>query len=132
MSELDDQMHRQALAAQKFTRKFFVVELDFSPASLEELDGQFKAVGYALRGGASPENLAQLLELWGAYLGETLRLASGAEWSDSGTNDAGRWTVRRGATSVAPHRVIAERLAGSPTPHLRTFFDESLAALLQV
>ena len=69
---LDELMLTDALAAQKFTRKYFVAELDFSRKSLTELDALFDAVRYALRGGDTPENRDNLCKLWGAYLGEVL------------------------------------------------------------
>ncbi|MFM8251662.1 MAG: hypothetical protein ACKOBW_08725 [Planctomycetota bacterium] len=80
MSDIAAQMLTEALAAQKFTRKFFVVELDFSESSLHELERQFEAVKYALRGGYSPENITKLTGLWGAYLGEVLRRQCDLQW----------------------------------------------------
>jgi len=129
VTDFAEQMHRQALAAQKFTRKYFVVELDFSLASIDELDGQFKTVGYALRGGLSPANVAQLVELWGAYLGENIRRATDAEWVDSGVEGAGRWLLRRGEVEVSPQQAIADRLAHGQEPRLRSFYDTAVSSL---
>lgn len=129
MSDLQDTMTRQALAAQKFTRKHFVVELDFSLASLDELDGQFRAVAYALRGGASPENQAQLIDLWGAYLGEMLRRQADAEWVDTGDAAPDRFAVRRGPTTTRPFAAVARRFHSSDSPSLRAVFDEWVARL---
>jgi len=129
MTELAEQMQRQALAAQKFTRKYFVVELDFSSASIDELEGQFKTASYALRGGLSAENVTQLTELWGAYLGEMIRRATQAEWLDAHEADARCWCLRHGPASVYPHQAIADRLADGREPNLRAFFDAALASL---
>lgn len=129
MSELNEAMHREALAAQKFTRKYFVVELDFRLETLDELDGQFKVAVYALRGGLSPENVARLVDLWGAYLGEVIRrTASDANWIDTGAAGTERWRLVRGAAETAPHRAIADRAAHG-VPHLRAFYDEAVQKL---
>ena len=86
MTSLAEQMEADAYEAMKFTRKHFVVELDFSAANLNELDEQCDAVDYTLASGKSEENLQLLKRIWGAYLGETIRRQRGGEWVT--TNDS--------------------------------------------
>ena len=149
MSDIAAQMLTEALAAQKFTRKFFVVELDFSEASLHELERQFEAVKYALRGGLSSENIVKLTGLWGAYVGEVLRRHCSAEWtavesltdesaevSGAAASDAetmansGALPVLQGTSHVArPHHQVRLRLEQGADQSIIRYYTETKAAL---
>lgn len=124
MSALDELMLTDALAAQKFTRKFFVVELDFSRKSLTELEGLFDAVRYALRGGDTPENRENLCKLWGAYLGEVLRRHTHGAWQDAGTTEAPAPRVRVGETLHDSHQSIRTRFENGPAANIVTWFEQ--------
>ena len=67
MSELANEMKANALEAQKFVRKHFVVELDFSAESVEELERQFDMVEYVIEGGMSEENVELLTRTCGMW-----------------------------------------------------------------
>lgn len=119
-----DQMLADSLAAQKFTRKYFVVELDFSRASVLELESQFDAVRYALRGGANSENIAQLRQLWGAYLGEVLRRLGGGQWQVQAGSVEPMVTVDKGR--FYPHLQIQARFDLGPQASLVSWLERAL------
>lgn len=125
MTTLADEMKAHALEAQRFSRKHLVLELDFSEASVQELENQADSVTFALRGGKTPENLAMLSRIWGAYIGESLRRATGAEWLEE-TTEAGRRLGLRGAGGVVyPHEHVQRRLMGTKADSLTLFFQQS-------
>jgi hypothetical protein len=142
MSDIAAQMLTEALAAQKFTRKFFVVELDFSEASLHELERQFEAVKYALRGGHSPENITKLTGLWGAYLGEVLRRHCDLQW-ESVVMPEGQSlltavvidgvpvtpVLRRSDHFLRPHHRVQLRFEQGVSHSLVSYFEETRAAV---
>ena len=105
-----EQMLADALAAQKFTRKFFVVELDFTEATIAVLEAQCEAAKYAMRAGLTPENIDKLTHLWGAYLGEVLRRHSAGQWGLVEQAGAEKYALQSGATTIFPHDTIRERL----------------------
>lgn len=114
MCELATQMKADALEAQKFSRKHLVLELDFSPHSVGEMERNCDAVEFALRGGKSPENIGLLTRIWGAYLGETLRMQVGGEW----TGDAGSPVLRVGEEALQPHEQVRQRLVSGAAYNL--------------
>ncbi|HND54755.1 MAG TPA: hypothetical protein PLV92_20225 [Pirellulaceae bacterium] len=129
MPTLAEQMLTDALAGQKFTRKFFVVELDFSEASLEELEKQFEAAKYALRGGLTPENIDKLSTLWGAYLGEVVRRHCGAEWAAETVDGGERPIVQRGAVVVRPHAQVRARCEQGASASVVAFYEQTKQSL---
>jgi hypothetical protein len=127
MSALEDEMRAHAREAQKYSRRHLVLELDFSEASLTELDNQCDAVEYAIRGGKSPENIEMLTRLWGAYVGEALRRVAAAEWF---AEEGGR----RGLMSpegkmVFPHASVRQRLENKAAESLPDFFRSARSTL---
>lgn len=106
--DLQDQINADALEAQKFTRKHFVVGLDFTSGSLKELESLCDDVEYALRGGKSEENLDLLVRIWGAYLGETMRRHSGGEWKKVD----GELQLCCNGENYTPHDRVRRRLTG--------------------
>jgi len=143
-SPWDQRMLADALEAQKFTRKFFVVELDFTVKSLGELENQFDAIRYALRGGASPENCQKLRRLWGAYLGEMLRRIGNGRWipppsvkephssHQAAPTEAQEdsimlepW-VELAQGTCAPHQQIAERIQEGPSRNIVAWMKQVL------
>ncbi|MBM4002284.1 MAG: hypothetical protein FJ295_03220 [Planctomycetes bacterium] len=137
-------MLADALESQKFTRKFFVVELDFSVKSLGELEGQFDAIRYALRGGASSENCQKLRRLWGAYLGEMLRRLGNGQWVSPPTTSApdsqgiaASETTSEVANALeplveveqmtySPHQQIADRIQEGPSRNIVAWIKQVL------
>ncbi len=126
MSNLAEQMQADALEAQRFSRKHLVLELDFSPASIGELEAQIDAVEYAIPGGMSPENVDLLTRIWGAYLGETLRRRAGGQWV---RQDDGRVVLQGAAQAVFPHEQVRQRLLAGDTHNLTSYFEDTLPQL---
>lgn len=56
------------------------VRLDFSPGSLEEVDGQIEALREQ---GLTGEDVAELLFVYGCYLGEVMVRRLGGAWQDT-------------------------------------------------
>ena len=126
MTTLGDEMKAHALEAQRFSRKHLVLELDFSEASVKELENQADSVTYALRGGKTPENVAMLTRLWGAYLGESLRKATGAEWVEELAGQVRRIGLKTGSNpAVHPHEQVHQRLIGTASYNLLSFFQQA-------
>ena len=125
MTTLADEMKAHALEAQRYSRKHFVLELDFSEASVKELENQADSVTYAMRGGKTPENIALLSRLWGAYLGEALRKLTGAEWFEESVAELRRIGLRKGSNSpIHPHEQVHHRLLGRADSNLLTYFQQ--------
>jgi len=122
MSSPAETMLTEALAAQKYTRKFFVVELDFSEATIEALEAQCEAAKYALRAGLSPENIDKLTGLWGAYFGEVLRRNSTSQWTTVTVDGADRCALQTAGQTVFPHDAVRKRLEQGPSADLRAAY----------
>src|SRR5688572_10759809 len=110
MTTLADEMKAHALEAQRFSRKHLVLELDFSETSIQQLENQADSVTFALRGGKSAENIAMLTRVWGAYLGESLRKATGAEWVEEMAGQVRRIGLKGSKLTVHPHEKVHQRL----------------------
>jgi len=124
-----EQMLTDALAAQKFTRKFFVVELDFGEHTIPQLEAQCQAAGYALRGGLTPENIDKLTQLWGAYFGEVLRRNSAGQWSQVEQEGGARFVLQAGGQTVAPHAVVRQRLEQGTAFALTAAYEQAKLSL---
>lgn len=122
MSTLDDQMQADALEAQKFSRKHLVLELDFSPGSVAELEQQADTVEYAVRGGKSDENIDMLARIWGAYIGEALRKKCGGAWT---SDESGRIGLKGENSTAYPQDAVRSRLTDGGTNCLSTYFEQT-------
>lgn len=130
MHTLAEQMKAHALEAQKFSRKHLVLELDFSEASVEDLGNQFDSLEYAIRGGKSPENVSLLTRLWGAYIGESLRRATDAQWIEEVTPAGRRMGLRgRSGKVIYPHEHVHKRLLDKSAGDIVGFFQTCLEIL---
>ena len=124
MATLAEEMKAHALEAQKFSRKHLVLELDFSENSVRELENHYDTLAYALKGGGSQENVALLTRIWGAYIGESLRRATGAEWIEETATTARRIGLKgRQGTVIYPHEVIGQRLFDKQAGNVLEFFQ---------
>lgn len=130
MTMLGDEMKAHALEAQKFSRKHLVLELDFSEASVAEMENQADSVPFALKGGKSPENIALLTRLWGAYVGEALRRATGAQWTEETAGEVRRIGLQGASAVVHPHEHVHKRLLGSKEDNLVQFFRQAREQLV--
>jgi len=111
MTTFDDQFEADAEEAMKLTRKFFVIELNFSDDSIRQLEEQFDAIDYAISGGMSDENIQLLKRVWGSYLGETIRRQYGGQWNLI-SNDKGEEVpaLTYQGKSLFPHQQVMRRL----------------------
>lgn len=125
MTSLAEQMEADAQEAMKFTRKHFVIELNFSEASLAQLDEQCDAVDYTLGGGKSEENLQLLRRIWGAYLGEVVRRQHGGEWvTAANASDQETTALQCDAKTIFPHDRVYQRLAEGSEHNLVDFYQQ--------
>lgn len=106
MADLVEQMQADALEGQRFSRKHLVLELDFSEASIDELESNADDVEYAIKGGKTEENVAMLSRIWGAYIGEALRKVCGGDWQQ----EDGRIGLRTDNGIAYPQEHIRRRL----------------------
>lgn len=77
------------------------VRLDFSPGSLEEVDGQIEVLREQ---GLSGEDVAELLFVYGCYLGEVMVRHLGGAWRD---------TVRSPLAPISPWPMVVMLPGGS-------------------
>ncbi len=108
MTAIAEQMAADAAEAMKYTRRHFVVELDYSPESVERLESAAGDVPFAINGGASPENIDHLTRIWGAYVGEVLRRTAGCSWQQ---NEAGEPALQTSSGLQQPHEAVRQRLS---------------------
>jgi len=116
---LDAEMKADSLEAQKFSRKYLVLELDFSADSVKELENNADTVEFAIKGGKSLENIEMLTRTWGAYLGEAVRRKYGGQWVREAD---GRIALVGAAGSVYPHERVRRRLLEGGAFPLDDFF----------
>ena len=126
MSTLAEQMQADALEAQRFSRKHLVLELDFSAASIGELEANADTVEYAIAGGKSDENIEMLSRIWGAYIGEAFRQQSSGQWV---CEDDGRLALQTSGGSAYPQEQVRQRLTEGADFNLATYFATTLAQL---
>ncbi len=118
MSDLAEEIKTNAIEAQRFSRKHLVLELDFSEASVDLIEANADDVEYAVKGGKSAENVAMLVRIWGAYIGESLRKACGGEWADID----GQIYLRTDNAATSPHDQVRKRIVGGGAAHLGDYF----------
>ena len=104
-----EKMLQNAFEAQKLTRKHFVVELDFSERSLQDLDRISDEVDFTLSGGKSAENIELLTRTWGSCFGEVLCRTCDGQWIQTPASRCGG-SVQIGETVVDPHQHVHQRL----------------------
>lgn len=125
MPSLAEQMAADALDAMKLSRKYFVVELDYSITSLEKFEDMFSQWHFAMPGGNKPENVERLVRVWGAYLGEVVRRSSGGQWNGE-LDQPESIAFEAGTRLLHPHDIIRRRLSGETKPGLgEVIKDES-------
>ena len=118
MSDLAEAMKANALEAQRFSRKHLVLELDFSEASIDQLEANADTIEYAIRGGRSEENVAMLSRIWGAYIGEALRKVGQWEWAEID----GQVCLRSNTAATSPQDEVRKRINRESGHHLGDYF----------
>ena len=125
MSDLAEEMKANALEAQRFSRKHLVLELDFSEASVDLLEANADDVEYAIKGGKSDENVAMLVRVWGAYIGEALRKVGQWEWAEID----GQVCLRSEKAATSPQEQVRKRITGGGGNHLGDYFRRMMGEL---
>jgi len=120
MSSIGEEMAASAVDAMKLTRKYFVIELDYSEASLKQLDSLFDDVEYTMPGGKSDENIELLTRVWGSYFGEVLRRILDGEWIEDGGDHA----IRIQDKTIAPHCIVRGCLSSSTDESLFKTYED--------
>jgi hypothetical protein len=123
---LSDEIKADALEAQKYSRKHLVLELDFSEASVKELEENADTVEFAIPGGKSMENVEMLARTWGAYVGESLRRRCGGQWT---REPDGRIALVGSSGRVHPQEQVRRRLLEGHAFKLDEFFTSALSKL---
>lgn len=124
---ISEKMKQDALEGQKLTRKFFVIELDFSRESLLDLEDLFDNVEIYLRGGKSEENIALLTRTWGAYLGEVLQRQGIGNWAKEADAIGGAVLTRDGEP-LRPHAQVRQRLLEGDSANVVRYANSILDA----
>ena len=118
MSDLAEAMKADALEAQQFSRKHLVIELDFSEASVDLIEANADDIEYAIQDGKSAENVAMLVRIWGAYIGEALRKACGGEWAEVDRQIC----LRTDNAATSPQEQVRNRIVRGAGHHLGDYF----------
>ena len=122
MTSVAETMSAHAAEAMKLTRKHFVVELDFSETSVQQMEHVMADVEFAYPGGKSSENVEMFARLWGAYLGETIRRNCGGEWLAA--EDDAAPVLKMNDTIVSPHDVVRRCLTDGSPAELSRFYEQ--------
>lgn len=116
-------MAADAEKARELFESYFSGELDFSPGSLEALDGEVAAVDYAMPGGASEENVELCVRLWGAYVGEVFRRNLGGEWRRHVDPWGEAIALKGPGMTVFPHDKVRKRFANGEEDSLVSYYQ---------
>jgi hypothetical protein len=123
MPTVAEQMAASAKEAKKLTRNYLVVELNYTEQSLEDLERVIDDYRIAVPEGESPETLARLVRLWGAYLGEVIRKRLGGEWIEA--EEAGESAaLTLGERTIEPLAQVRRRLEGGKAHDLWQFYNQ--------
>jgi hypothetical protein len=124
MSDLNDEIQANTLEAQRFSRKHLVLELDFSPESIEELESNIDTIDFAISGGKSEENLGMLTRIWGCYLGESVRRQIGGEWVRDDADKNQGLAIRVGEEKLYPLEQVRMRLVEGDGFNIANYFHQ--------
>lgn len=132
-ADLAEMMRQLSLQAVKVARDF-PVELDFTPASIPQLERMLGELSALLRESTPPpsdDEMANMAKLWGAYLGETVRRELGGEWQlerPPGVQSPAAALQVRGAT-IFPTLKIFRRLTNGDVDNVALFFGKVVEEL---
>lgn len=122
MSTIAQQMSESAKEAMKLTRKHFVVELNYSEESLQELDEVVDDFRLHMPDGERPETLALLVRTWGAYLGEVIRRQLGGAWVETEAEADESAAMQVGGQTIEPLTQVRLRLERGKQHDLCEFY----------
>lgn len=125
MATVSERVAANVLEAQRFSRKHFVLELNFSEASVHDIEEQVDTVSYTIRGGNSPENIEMLSRAWGSYLGEIIRRKHGGEWVALGEGEQERLALRTPQGDLFPLEQVRRRLTEGASANLEQYLQDA-------
>jgi hypothetical protein len=115
--DLDHGMQIIAQQAAKRARQEFQVDLDFTPASIEKVEGILARIHEThLKTPMSEKDLSLLALRWGAYIGEVLKRVRPGKWQRD-SEGAGPNTlpvVFEPGTEAFPNSWVYKRIADGP------------------
>jgi hypothetical protein len=116
-------MAASAKEAMKLTRKYLVVELNYSEQSLEELERVIDDYRIAIPDGDHPETLLRLARVWGAYLGEVIRRQLGGAWIEADEVPGEAAAMQLGERTIQPLAQARSRLDAGKQHNLWEFYQ---------
>lgn len=126
---INDMMSAYAEDAVDFARANFGIELDFSPASVEQVETiadqlyQSRPKGFlskVFRKGPSEEEIQQICKMLGGYVGEIYRRVKGGDWALNQEFQA--IGVVAGESWVFPPAKVHKRLTNGSEDNLLSYF----------
>jgi len=126
---INDMMSAYAEDAVDFARQRFGISLDYSHASVEQVESiaaklfqsQPKGfVGKLFHKGPSEEEIQTICKMLGGYIGEVLRRTKGAEWAIN--QEFSAIGLQNGETWLFPPAKIHKRLANGAEDNLWSYF----------
>jgi hypothetical protein len=123
MPSTADVMADSAKEAMKLTRKYFVVELNYTEESLEELERVIDDYRVALPDGDRPETVLLMARVWGAYLGEVIRRRVGGEWIEADETPGEAAALQVGERTVQPILHVRRRLEEGKSHNVWEFYQ---------
>lgn len=136
---VDDMMAAYALDAVDHAQSAFGVDLDFTPASVEDVEKILAALHSAIPRGIvrffkrrpSNDTLDQLSKMYGGYVGEVFRRQRGGTWSYDTEISPGHLVIAliNGESRIFPPSKVRKRLDNGPEDNvwsfLRVLMDEA-------
>lgn len=131
---LGEMMAQCAAEAVRYAKEKFHVELDYSEASIEEvekiLDRLCKArpkgfFNKLMNRGPSRHSISNLAKIMGGYLGEVLRRAHGGEWSIDEEIQPGMKTIclRNGKGRIFPPGKVYKRIMNGEADNVWRYYQ---------
>ncbi len=130
---VSDMMQAYAQDAVNFARDNFRVDLDFSEQSLRHAEHMLSGLHAALpkgivakvfNHGPSQEQIWQMAKMWGAYVGEVIRMRWGGEWSlESQAQPGGVITLHVRGTEIYPPVKVYKRLTHGSEDNLWHYYQ---------
>jgi hypothetical protein len=128
-----DVMKAYAEDAVDLARERFQTELDFSEASLEQVESVLATLHNALpkgpfekspERGPSQEQIWQMSKVWGGYIGEVIRRRWGGKWIEKTTAHPGTViTLRVLGTDIFPLAKVYRRLINGPEDNVHHYYQ---------
>lgn len=118
-----ERMAEDAANAVTLTEEYFTKRLDFSEESVQLVEELVDDMHYTLPQGKTPQNVALLSELWGAYIGEVFRRNVGGEWITWEDQWGKAPAIALGGTKIFPQDKVRKRFTNGPEDNLWHYYQ---------